>query len=149
MRHDPKWATFNSAYINAKVKFHLQNAVLHEAHEDALIEMLTHISVTRDARASRDMVPDEVWRDMEPDPEIVELEQRRERLKGGRYRIQGRDNEQEIRNLTKEISTKKAQRAKNIIKEYRADYFYNRPTWDIERQAHGAEEEAYVEPAIC
>ncbi|KAK4118382.1 hypothetical protein N657DRAFT_675587 [Parathielavia appendiculata] len=66
LRHDPKWATFNSVYINAKVKFHLQNAVLHEPHEDALIEMLTHISVTRDPRAGRDIVPAEVWRDLPP-----------------------------------------------------------------------------------
>ncbi|KAI0398662.1 hypothetical protein F4802DRAFT_592559 [Xylaria palmicola] len=148
MRHDPKWATFNSAYINAKVKFHLQNAVIHEAQEDALIEMLTHISVTRDPRASRDIVPDEVWRDMPPDPEILELEQERERLKDGQYRIRGRDNEQEIKNLTKMISSKKAQRVKKILKEYRADYFYNRPTWDIERQMRGEDEEEYVEPAI-
>ncbi|KAB5514914.1 FluG domain-containing protein [Coniochaeta sp. 2T2.1] len=150
MRHDPKWATFNSAYINAKVKFHLQNAVIHEAHEDALIEMLTHISVTRDPRAGRDIVPDEVWQDMPPDPEIVELEQRREKLKGGQYRIRGRDNEQEIRNLTKEIRSKTAQRVKDIMKENRADYFYNRPTWDIERQARGedGEEEEYAERTI-
>ncbi|KAB5511398.1 hypothetical protein GE09DRAFT_690652 [Coniochaeta sp. 2T2.1] len=150
MRHDPKWATFNSAYINAKVKFHLQNAVIHEAQEDAVIEMLTHISVTRDPRAGRDIVPHEVWQDMPPDPEIVELEQRREKLKGGQYRIQGRDNEQEIRDLTKEIRSKKAQRVKNIIEDYRADYFYNRPTWDIERQARGEdeEEEEYADPAI-
>ncbi|KAK3934127.1 hypothetical protein QBC46DRAFT_454414 [Diplogelasinospora grovesii] len=33
MRHDPKWATFNSAYINEKVQFHLQNAVLDEPTE--------------------------------------------------------------------------------------------------------------------
>ncbi len=81
MRHDPNLATFNCAYINAKVKFHLQNAVLHEPHEDALLVMLTHISVIRDPRAGRDMVPDEVWRDLPHDPEIVELEQRRESLK--------------------------------------------------------------------
>jgi hypothetical protein len=145
MRHDPKWATFNSAYINAKVKFHLQNAVLHEPHEDALIEMLTHISVTRDPRAGRDIVPAEVWRDLPPDPEIVELEQRRERLKSGQYRIRGHDNEQQVRDLTRQIRSKKAQRVKKIVKEYRADYFYNRPTWDIERQARGEEEEEYVE----
>ncbi|KAL2024965.1 hypothetical protein VTK56DRAFT_3664 [Thermocarpiscus australiensis] len=148
MRHDPKWATFNSAYINPRVKFHLQNAVLHEPHEDALIEMLTYISVMRDPRASRDMVPDEVWRNMPPDPEIVELEQRRERLKGGQYRIRGQDNEQEIRDLTELIRSKKAQRVKKIVKAYRDDYFYHRPTWDIERQARGEEEEEYVEPAI-
>lgn len=26
MQHNPKWATFNSAYIDKHVKFHLQNA---------------------------------------------------------------------------------------------------------------------------
>ncbi len=150
LRQDPKWATFNKAYINAKVKFHLQNAVLHEPHEDALLTMLTHISVTRDPRARRNMVPAEVWRDLPPDREVVDLEQRREILKNNQYRIRGQDNEQEIRDLTKQIRSKKAQRTKNIIKEYRADYFYHRPTWDIERQARGEEEEEeeYVEPAI-
>jgi hypothetical protein len=148
MRHDPKWATFNSAYINAKVKFHLQNAVLHEPHENALIEMLTHISVTRDPRAGRDIVPAEVWQDLPPDPEIVELEQRRERLKNGQYRIRGQDNAQEIQDLTKQIRSKKAQRVKKVVNGYRAHYFYNRPTWDIERQARGEEEEEYVEPDI-
>ncbi|KAK3945235.1 FluG domain-containing protein [Diplogelasinospora grovesii] len=33
-------------------------------------------------------------------------------------------------------------------REYRADYFHNRPTWEIERQASGEEEEEYIEPAI-
>jgi len=137
MRHDPKWAkwaTCNSAYINTKMKFHLQNTVLHEPHEDALLEMLTHISITRDPRAGRDMVPDEVWRDLQPDPDIVELEQRRESLKNDQYRIQGQDNEQEIRNLTKEIRTMRANRVKNVVEEYRAEYFYHRPTWEIESQ---------------
>ncbi|KAI0876768.1 hypothetical protein GGS24DRAFT_513091 [Hypoxylon argillaceum] len=125
MRHDPKWATFNNAYINAKVKFHFQNAVIHGTHENALIEMLTHISVTRDLRAGRDIVPDEVWRDMLPDPEI-----------------------QEIKNLSKEISSKKVQRRKTILKEYRADYFYNCLTWDIEKQIRREDEKDYIEPAI-
>lgn len=148
LRHDPKWVTFNSSYINPRVKFHLQNAVLHEPHEDALIEMLTHISVMRDPRAGRDIVPEEVWRNIPPDPEIVELEQRRERLKGGQYRIRGQNNEQEIRDLTELIRSKKAQRVKKIVKAYRDDYFYHRPTWDIERQGRGEEEEEYVEPGI-
>ncbi len=37
---------------------------------------------------------------------------------------------------------------KNVVKDYREDYFYHRPTWDIERQARGEEEEEYVEPDI-
>ncbi|OAA63258.1 hypothetical protein SPI_03421 [Niveomyces insectorum RCEF 264] len=73
MRYNPQWATFNSAYINEKVTFHLQNAVLDEPYEDALIRMLSYMSAIRNPRASSDMVPDEVWRDLPPDPEIVRL----------------------------------------------------------------------------
>ena len=74
MRHDPKWATFNGAYINEKVEFHLQNAFLDESMEDGLIKFFTHISIMRDPRASYDMVPDEVWSTLPPDPDIAELE---------------------------------------------------------------------------
>lgn len=108
----------------------------------------------RDPRASRNIVSDKVWQKMPLHPEIVELEQRRERLKGGQYRIRGQENEQEIRDHTKLISRKKSQRAKRIIKEYRDDYFYHPPTWDIEKQVREEreeeeeEEEKYLEPAI-
>jgi uncharacterized protein DUF3435 len=148
MRHDPKWATFNSAYINEKVEFHLQNAFLEEPTEDGLIGMLSHIGLMRDPRASKNMVPDEVWENMPPDPEIVQLETERAELKNGKHRIRGMDNEQRIRDLTKEIRTKQGKRSKDIQREYRMAYFYNRPTWEIEEQANGKEEENYIKPAI-
>jgi hypothetical protein len=106
MRHDPKWATFNSAYINEKLQFHVQNAFLDEPTEDSLIGMLSHIGLMRDPRASKDMVPDEVWENMPPDPEIVALEAKRAELKGGNHRIKGTENEQQIRSLTKSIRGK-------------------------------------------
>ncbi|WVO16389.1 hypothetical protein L204_104064 [Cryptococcus depauperatus] len=111
MRHDPKWATFNRAYINELVEFHLQNAFLDEPTEDALIKMLSHIDVSRDPLASMDMVPDEIWAQLGPDPAAEELEQERERLKGGR-----------------------AKRARLVKRQYREYYFDHRPTWDIEQQ---------------
>jgi hypothetical protein len=106
------------------------------------------MSIMRDPRAARDMVPDEVWASVPPDPEIEELELRRARLKGGSYRIKGRDDEEEIRVLSEKIRTKRAEREKRIMSEYREYYFHNRPTWDIERQAMGEEEEDYVARAI-
>jgi hypothetical protein len=148
MRHDPKWATFNSAYINEKVQFHLQNAVLDEPTEDSLIGMLSHIGLMRDPRARKDMVPDEVWAKMPPDPEILALEAERAQLKGGQYRIKGTENEDRIRKLTELIAKKRAKRAKDIQREYREDYFHNRPTWEIEGQANGEEEQEYVEPGV-
>ncbi|KAB5566913.1 hypothetical protein GE09DRAFT_1108627 [Coniochaeta sp. 2T2.1] len=39
--------------------------------------MLSYIGLMRDPRARKDMVPDEVWARMPPDPEIVALEAER------------------------------------------------------------------------
>lgn len=142
MRHDLQWATFNSAYINEKVKFDLQNAFLDEPLEDGLITLFTYISITRDPRASYDIVPEEVWNALPPDPDIARLEAQRARLKNGQYRMRGTDQEGEVQFPTKEINKKRAQRNKALRQEYRKYYFHNRPTWDIERQlAEGSAEE--------
>ncbi|KAL7786357.1 FluG domain-containing protein [Trichoderma ceciliae] len=153
MRHDPKWATFNSAYINEKVEFHVQNAILDEPLEEDLIQLWSHMSMTRDPRAASNMVPDEVWRNMQPDTEITKLKLQRERLKGARFRVEGRDDEAQIRALGRQIKSKTAQRDKKVKIGYRKYYFRNRSTWDIERQLRGEveddeEEEEYVAPAI-
>ena len=68
MHHDPKWATFNGAYINPNIKFDFQNT-LDEPAEDELIHMLGHISLMRDPRASKNMVPAEVSDDLPTDLE--------------------------------------------------------------------------------
>lgn len=78
MRHDPKWATFNSAYINENVQFDIQNAFIDEPSEDSLIGLFTHVSLSRDPRAQRNMVPDEVRETLPPDPKITALEIQRE-----------------------------------------------------------------------
>ncbi|KAK4171226.1 hypothetical protein QBC36DRAFT_171591, partial [Triangularia setosa] len=63
----------NSAYINEKVGFHLQNALLDKPTEDGLLVMLSHIGLMRDPRASKDMIPDEVWELMLPNQQIAAL----------------------------------------------------------------------------
>ncbi|RYP03294.1 hypothetical protein DL764_005235 [Monosporascus ibericus] len=148
MRHDPKFATFHGAYLNEMVQFDMQNTFLGEQAEDQLYKLFAHVSLTRDPRAVRDMVPEEVWANMEPDPEIVALEQRRTALKGGSYQVQDQRNEAEVRYLTDQIRLKTAQLEKQIVKDWREYYFYNRPTWDIERQARGEPDEEHVEPTI-
>ncbi|KAH7201205.1 hypothetical protein DER44DRAFT_841713 [Fusarium oxysporum] len=148
MRQDPRFMTFQSAYLNEIANFDLQNAFLEEEKESQLFRLFAHVSLTRDPRATADMVPDEVWANLAPDPEIVELEEQRAQLKRGKYRIEGHENEEEIRQLTNKIRTKRAYREKQVVKEYREDYFYHRPTWDIEQQARGEEEEEYTEPVI-
>ncbi|KAK4107064.1 hypothetical protein N656DRAFT_840631 [Canariomyces notabilis] len=64
---------------------------------------------------------------------------------GSQSRIKGAENEDRIRELTRLIASKEAQRKKNIRRAYREDYFYNRPTWDIEADEG---EEEYTEPAV-
>ncbi|KAK2477167.1 hypothetical protein H9L39_12391 [Fusarium oxysporum f. sp. albedinis] len=148
MRQDPRFMTFQSAYLNEIANFDLQNAFLEEEKESQLFRLFAHVSLTRDPRATADMVPDEVWANLAPDPEIVELEEQRAQLKRGKYRIEGHENEEEIRRLTNKIRTKRAYREKQVVKEYREDYFYHRPTWDLEQQARGEDEEEYMEPVI-
>ncbi|KAG6989071.1 hypothetical protein FocnCong_v020885 [Fusarium oxysporum f. sp. conglutinans] len=80
-------------------------------------------ALTRDPRVTADMVPDEVWANLAQDPEIVELEEQRAQLKRGKYRIEGHEDEEEIRQLTNKIRTKRAYLEKQVVKEYREDYF--------------------------
>ena len=151
MRHDPRWTTFFGAYLDMNVIWDLVGASLEEQLQNKLIEAYAHGGLTRDPRVTRHMVPDEVWEDMKPDPEIEELERRRQQLKGGQYRIAGQDCEKEVRELTYQIGVKKDKRTKDVEKEYRRYVFHNRPNWDIEDQFSGKAvnvEEEYVPPDI-
>ncbi|KAI7758745.1 hypothetical protein LZL87_012251 [Fusarium oxysporum] len=148
MRHDPQFATFHHAYLNEIANFDLQNAFLEEEKQSQLFRIFAHVSLTHDPQATADMVPEEVWANLPPDSEIVKLEEKRAELKQGIYRINGHIDEEKIRQLTKKIRKTRAQREKQVVKQYHEHYFYNRPTWDIERQARGEEEEEYAEPII-
>jgi hypothetical protein len=148
MRHNSEFYTFQDAYLNQIANFNLQNAFLEEKTENQLFRVFAYVSLIRDSRATKDMVPDEIWANLPPNPEIVELEEERETLKQGHYRIQGRENEAEVRALTTKISAKRKQRKRRIVKKYREYYFYNRSTWNLEKQARGEEMEEYTEPAI-
>lgn len=134
MRHNNHSNVFQDAYLNAHVLFDVQNAILGEPLQNAMLDMLSHVGHTRDSRAINDMVPDDVWATLQSDPEVVELERQRAALKGGDYRVKGMPHEDEVRRLTRSISSAKARWKKMVIAEYRAYYFKHRPTWDLERQ---------------
>ncbi len=82
---------------------------MEEPTEDSLLTILSHIGLMRDPRTSKDIVPDEVWEIIPPDPKIEALKKERVRLKGGQYRIKGSEHEGQIRELTKLIATKEQQ----------------------------------------
>ncbi|KAK4222417.1 hypothetical protein QBC38DRAFT_549244 [Podospora fimiseda] len=100
----------NAHKINEKVRFHLQNTFLDEPTEDSPLAMLSYIGLMRDPRASKDMVPDDVWKIMLPDPEIETLEAEKAQLKGGQCWIKGSEHEDRIRELTRLIAAKVARR---------------------------------------
>ncbi|KAG4430257.1 hypothetical protein IFR05_014253 [Cadophora sp. M221] len=147
MRHNPNSAVYNGAYINERVRFDVQSAVLERPSADGVLRMLTHMSLMRDPRAPIH-VPDDVLAALPPDPNITALEQEREKLKAGAYRVQGTDVEAEVRRLTTAIGSARSRRRNIISEEYRADYFRRRPTEDIERQNRGQEEEEHIEPLV-
>ncbi|KAH7121977.1 FluG domain-containing protein [Dactylonectria estremocensis] len=148
MRHNPKFTTFHSAYLNERVKFDIQNTFLREQTEDQLCKLFAHISLTRDPRATRGIVPQDMWANQQPDPEIIKLEQRHIALKGGTYQVQGQQEEEQLQQLTDTIRLKRIKRNRQTVKDYRKYYFHNRPTWDIKQQARGEPDEEYIEPAI-
>ncbi|KAG7408505.1 hypothetical protein Forpe1208_v011968 [Fusarium oxysporum f. sp. rapae] len=123
MCQDPRCMTFQSAYLNEIANFDFQNAFQEEEKESQLFRLFAHASLTRDPRATADMVPDSVWANLVPYPEIVELREQRAQLKRSKYRIEGHEDEEEIRQLTNKIRTKRAYREKQVVKEYREDYF--------------------------
>jgi hypothetical protein len=147
MRHNPNSAVYNGSYINERVRFDVQSAVLERPSADGVLRMLTHMSLMRDPRAPIH-VPDDVLAALPPDPDITALEQEREKLKAGAYRVQGTDVEAEVRRLTTAIGSARSRRRNIISEEYRADYFRRRPTEDIEKQNSGQEEEEYIEPVV-
>ncbi|CAJ2512698.1 Uu.00g008170.m01.CDS01 [Anthostomella pinea] len=118
MRHDPN-----------------QNAFLEKEKQVQLFKLFAHVSIWRDPHAVRDMVPEDVWSNLPPGPEISELKELRAKLKGGQHRLIGNEHKAKIHQLTYTISLKRTNRNNLVVKKYREDYFHNGPIRDIERQA--------------
>ncbi|KAN0133029.1 Protein of unknown function (DUF3435) domain containing protein [Lactarius tabidus] len=138
MCHNNHSNVFQDAYLSAHMKLDMQSAVLGEPPKTAVLNMLSHVGHSRDPHASSDMVPDDVWALLPPDPAIEALEQERARLKGGQFRIKGSQHEGAVKRLTTLISTRRATWKKTVPKQYRLYYFQNHmTTWDLERQAYG------------
>jgi hypothetical protein len=147
MRLNLNSAMFNGAYINERVRFDVQSAVLERPSIDEVLRILTHMSLMRDPRAPIH-VPDGLLAAFPLDLKIVALEQQRAELKAGAFKVQGTDVEAEVRRLTTAIDNARCRRRNIISEEYRADYFHRRSTEDIERQNSGQAEEEYIEPVI-
>jgi hypothetical protein len=147
MQHNPNSALHNGHYANERVRFDVQNAGLELPSADGILKMLTYMSLMLDPRALIHVL-DEILAAFPLDPVITALEQEREQLKAGTYRIQGTNIEAEVRRLTTAIGSARTRRRNIISEEYREEYFRRRPTEDIERHNSGQQEEEYIEPVV-
>jgi hypothetical protein len=86
------------------VWFDIQSAILERPSADGVLYILIHISLMRDPRAPI-YVPDNVLAVLPPDLDITALEQEREKLKAGVYRVQGTDIEVKVWRLITTISS--------------------------------------------
>ena len=79
MRHEQNSAIFNAAYLNARVRFDIQAAVMERPSVDGLTRAFTHMSITCDPRAPRN-VPKHIKDALPRDPKIVKWEKERRTL---------------------------------------------------------------------
>lgn len=73
IRHNPNSGVFSGSYINEKVRFMIQDAVIDRPTDPGFLRAFTHISLTCDPRAPME-VPKEILATLPPDPEICQLE---------------------------------------------------------------------------
>ena len=154
LRHNPQTGVFCGSYLNEKVRFIVQDAVLDQPTDAGLLRAFTHMSLTCDPRAPVN-VPDEILKTLPPDLEIATLEAERVELSleiKAQYtfitRAAGTDIGIEYLKLQRKIASLEKTRLKEIKKEYRRDYFYRIHNETMKRQLEKHPTETYVEPII-
>ena len=154
MRHEQNSGIFNSAYLNARVRFDIQSAVMERPSVDGLTRAFTHMSITCDPRAPKD-VPQHIKDALPRDPKIFELEKERKTLyvkmrSQYQFLYKGAETEMEKRyqRLVRKINSTTKKWEEVIKKEYRRQYFYRIHNEELQRQLNRVETEEYVEPVI-
>jgi hypothetical protein len=149
MRHNPQTGVFCGSYINEKVRFIVQDAVLDQPTDVGFLRAFTHMSLTCDPRAPID-VPKEIRKALPPDPEIMELIREREEYKRqyGSYRRAPPAIRKECEQLRRQIDSLQKQRDRAIKIEFRRDYFDRIHDEELERQLKKVPANEYVEPIV-
>ncbi|OBT39661.1 hypothetical protein VE00_10675 [Pseudogymnoascus sp. WSF 3629] len=155
MRQNPNSAVFNSAYLNEKVRFDIQLAVMNRPSTDGLTLAFTHMGLTYDPRAPKD-VPESVRKALPPDPKIVKWEEERKTLFAeirSRYgflnRAIGTKMGNMYKTLVKMIKRTTKKREEDLKKAYRQQYFYRIHNEELQRQLNKVKTNEYEAPVIC
>lgn len=149
MRHNPQSGIFCGSYINEKVRFIVQDAVLDQPTDAGFLRAFTHMSLTCDPRAPAN-VPRDVIDALPPDLEIQELEKKRQDIRKMYKTFSQAPPElhQESKHLKQQMDSLKKQRDRAIKVAYRRDYFYRIHNEELERQLSKTITAKYVEPVI-
>lgn len=149
MRHNPQTGVFSGSYINEKVRFIVQDAVLDQPTDVGFLRAFTHMSLTCDPRAPTD-VPEEIRKALPPDPEIMELIREREEYKRhyGSYSRAPPEIRKECEQLRRQIDSLQKQRDRAIKIEFRRQYFVRIHDEELERQLKKVPTNEYVKPIV-
>jgi hypothetical protein len=154
LRHNPQTGVFCGSYINEKIRFIVQDAVLDQPTDAGLLRAFTHMSLTRDPRAPTN-VPQEFIDALPPNAELVELQEAKDDLFQQiktEYttisRAKGTEIADEYHRLLKEVKAMQKKLDREIKLEFRRDYFYRIHNEELERQLSKTKAEKYVEPVI-
>jgi hypothetical protein len=149
MRYNPQTGVFCRSYINEKIRFIVQDAVLDQPTDVGFLRAFTHMSLTCDLRAPID-VPEEIRKALPPDPEIMELTREREEYKRqyGSYSRAPPEIRKECEQLRRQIDSLQKQHDRAIKIEFRRDYFDRIHDEELERQLKKVPTNEYVEPIV-
>jgi hypothetical protein len=131
MRHNPNSGIFNSVYLNSRVRFDIQSAVIERPSVDGLTRAFTHISIRCDPRAPKDMPPD-IKDTLPRDPKIAQLKGKKSALLADikckyrfLYKAKGTPKWTEHLELGHKIGRITKKWEEGIKKAYRRQYFYH------------------------
>jgi len=130
MRHDSNTEIFNTSYLNQRVQFDIQSAVMKRSSVNELICVFTHMSIECNSHTLKDVLK-HIWCALFSDQNILNLEREWQALYKKvkvRYRfinqIRGTEIEKEYRKLVRKINSKKKKHKENLKKAYCWQYFY-------------------------
>ncbi|ELR03151.1 hypothetical protein VC83_09677 [Pseudogymnoascus destructans] len=158
LRHNPQTGVFCGSYINEKVRFIVQDAVLDQPTDSGFLRAFTHMSLTCDPRAPQ-TVPDNVRDALPPDPELVQLKLEQQELRLELKRLYGHafvqgsigtEAGEEYRQLNRQIATVTKTLEQELKREYRRGYFYRIHNEELEKIIKKVKvvTPTYVEPVV-
>jgi hypothetical protein len=153
LRHNPNTGVF-TAYLNQRVGFDVQNAVLEDPIDDGLTRAFTHMSIRCNPQAPM-VVPREVAEMLPPDPTVIEWETRRADLRdrirdlyGPVSRAPQNEMVEEYDQLSRQITSAKKSNADALNAVYRKEWFFNSHNEIMARQRDRSTADAHIPPVV-